>query len=104
MDDDRSSAKQSWHDARIVAWWAKFYQLTAYVTRHGYFPTQRESIGDFKIGQWINFQRKKKGMGRLTTGQIRALETLPGWWWGKVRMWTPRRGMLPPAITCSGEA
>jgi hypothetical protein len=64
-----------------TAWHAKLAQLKAYVANHGCIPTQRETIGDFKIGRWINFQRKRKGMGRLTAGQIQALETLPGWKW-----------------------
>jgi hypothetical protein len=77
---------QGWWWARDPAteWQEKFAALKAYVAENHRIPTDRELVGDFRVGTWVRTQRRaKKGRrtNRITAKQIQALETIPGWWW-----------------------
>jgi ribosomal protein S18 len=73
-----------WERGPDASWYTNFAILKAYVTRHGRLPTQSNSIQEFNAKSWINNQRqarKGQGKGRLTAGQVQALEALPDWRW-----------------------
>lgn len=57
--------------------------LRAWVAEHGTaaVPT-RTSYAGFGLGRWAARCRDRYRAGRLTAGQIVALEALPGWDWG----------------------
>jgi hypothetical protein len=70
-----------WEQGPDAVWREKFGKLEAYVAEHGRLPARDESIGDFRVGIWMNNQRQAKKGGRITAEQIQALETIPGWRW-----------------------
>lgn len=62
-------------------WETGFKYLQAYVTKHGHGKPPRSFVAPdgYKLGVWIGGQSSKKS--RLSSEQIIALESLPGWTW-----------------------
>ena len=55
--------------------------LMAFQKANDRLPKQKESWDGFKIGQWVNEQRKAYYQGRLSPEVIASLEAVPGWVW-----------------------
>jgi ribosomal protein S18 len=71
-----------------LIWQTAFEALGAFVEAHGRLPKRWEVRGDVKLGRWVDNQRRAKkgqGTGRITPDRIAALETIPGWSWGKTK-------------------
>jgi hypothetical protein len=54
-----------------------------FVKVHGRQPLYAEPGDDqrLNVGRWVNRQRTRKRDGRLSKEQIKALESIPGWFW-----------------------
>ncbi len=67
-------------------WETGFKYLQAYVTEHGHGKPPQSFVAPdgYKLGIWIGGQRDKKS--RLSSEQIIALESLPGWTWRTPKM------------------
>ena len=63
-------------DVRKFAWTMNFQRLTAYAEKHGHVLVPRTYVAPdgFKLGIWINSQRKAKSKGRLSRKQIAKLD------------------------------
>ena len=53
--------------------------------------TEKTTFENFSLGHWVQKQREKKQQGKLTSQQIRQLESLPGWDWApKANSWNAK--------------
>ena len=69
-------------DARDDAWLRGYQVLERYSAKAGHSsPRALETLDGFKIGSWVNTQRNRRKLGRLSLERQRLLDALPGWSW-----------------------
>lgn len=83
----RLEALPGWAWGRTRSSWNTNYQgVVVYVDREGHARVPVSHIENgLSIGRWVSRQRELYRSGDLVPDRIRALEKIPGWWWGKRR-------------------
>ncbi len=73
-------SKWTW-DPHADNWGTKYSKISAFVKRYKRLPSQNGQ--DQVLGCWIIIQRQKYKKGKLSSGQIKQLEAISGWFWSK---------------------
>jgi len=82
------------------AWWARFRRVAARAHELGRLP-RRSDGGDLTDVSWLADQRRASA---LTPAQLRALETLPGWFEGtRDGRWVLRADELRSFVLANGR-
>lgn len=67
-------------------WYDKYERLLAHVQQGGSAaPVTSTTVGEFKLGQWVAWQRRALKLGRLSAYKRDLLSATPGWEWELVR-------------------
>lgn len=77
-----SLAGWSWSKSILTLQWNKAFSYLEQFTQqqgHSRVPMRYETADDFKLGQWLGSQRKKRV--ELTAERMAKLESLNGWCW-----------------------
>jgi len=70
--------------ATHARWQEGFTRLRAYTHTHGAAnPHTRAVVDGFRLGRWAAVQRERYWANRLPPEHITALQTVPGWDWGR---------------------
>jgi superfamily II DNA or RNA helicase len=71
----------SW-DPFTDKWEEGFRRLAAHVKEEGHARIPSDSVIDgYKVGSWVEVQRRKHAKGQLDARRAKRLEQLPGWMW-----------------------
>lgn len=73
----------SW-DILAEKWEEGFKLLEQYVNQHGNasVPHHHVTSQGYKLGKWVEQQRRMRSNNKLSQDRIRRLEPIPGWLWG----------------------
>jgi Helicase associated domain len=72
-------------DPHADLWEEGFTHLLDYVEQNGHARIlQTSTIDDYRLGSWVNTQRRFHSEGTLDADRERRLENLPGWMWDAV--------------------
>ncbi len=73
-------------DTREAAWRKGLDYAERFVEREGHARVPAEHMQDgFRLGQWVDVQRRTYKGGKLPARRRRALEALDGWVWSRRR-------------------
>lgn len=80
---EQLEAVPGWTWDRPEAAWKEGYEaLRAYVRREGDSAVpQRHREGEYRLGVWLNGQRRLYKLGELPAERIARLDAVPGWTW-----------------------
>lgn len=86
VDVDFANALQAKLIEQSTASWEFWHGLLLdYVTREGNaLVPQSESVGEYRLGAWVNYQRYRYKRGTLSSRRIALLEALPQWTWDEL--------------------
>jgi transcriptional regulator with XRE-family HTH domain len=66
-------------------WEQRFNQLLDYVVHNGHAQVPQSYIVDgYRLGRWVDSQRKRHAKGNLAADRALQLQELPGWRWDPV--------------------
>ncbi|BAH55952.1 MULTISPECIES: helicase associated domain-containing protein [Rhodococcus] len=72
-----------WRWSRVdESWLAGLSELRRFIDTHGHAaPSQRYTVGQFRLGMWVARRRREYRAGKLAPDRVTELEALPGWQW-----------------------
>ena len=87
-------------------WEEGFLQLLGYVESNGDARVPaRHTVDGYRLGQWVDHQRRNHTKGTLEADRERRLEDLPGWAWDPFAdMWEEGFRQLLGYVESNGDA